>query len=75
MNSVSYGNNMWVAVGKSGTILTSSNGTSWIKRISNTTNYLASVVYGNGIWVSIAYSLFFQIFGFVDFFYLLILYR
>ena len=56
MNSVSYGNNMWVAVGKSGTILTSSNGTSWIKRISNTRNYLASVVYGNGIWVAVGDS-------------------
>ena len=49
-------NEMFVTVGDSGTILTSSNGTSWTKRISGTSNNLYGITYGNGLFVSVGYK-------------------
>ena len=40
-----------VAVGSSGSILTSSDGTSWDNRTSGTTNHLYGVTYGNGTFM------------------------
>ena len=45
-----------MTVGMSGTILTSSDGTSWDNRTSGTTKYLSGVTYGNGIFVIVGYS-------------------
>ena len=47
---------MFVTVGKSGTILTSSNGTSWTERNSGTSEPLHGVTYGNGIFVTVGGS-------------------
>ena len=46
---------LFVTVGHSGTILTSSNGTSWTQRTSGTSEYLQGVTYGNGLFVSVGY--------------------
>jgi len=43
LREVTYGNSTFVAVGNSGTILTSSDGTSWDNRTSGTTNNLYGV--------------------------------
>ena len=40
LRGVAYANGLWVAVGDSGTILTSTNGTSWTKRTSGTSEDL-----------------------------------
>jgi len=42
-----------VTVGNSGTILTSSDGTTWTSRTSGTTNNLYGVTYGNGTFVTV----------------------
>jgi hypothetical protein len=42
---VPYGNSTFVAVGQSGTILTSSDGTSWTSRTSGTSKALKAVTY------------------------------
>jgi hypothetical protein len=44
---------MFLTVGSSGTILTSSNGTSWTKRTSGTSETLSGVNYGNGLFVTV----------------------
>jgi len=48
---VAFGNNTFVAVGKSGTITTSSNATSWTSQTSGTTHVLFSVSHGNNAFV------------------------
>ena len=50
--AVSYANGNFVAVGSSGTILSSTDGVAWTPRSSGTTNFLAGVAYGNGTWVA-----------------------
>ena len=52
---IAYGGGMWVAVGLSGTILTSTNGTSWTSRTSGT-SYLWGIAYGGGMWVVVGLS-------------------
>ena len=47
---------MFVTVGSSGTILTSSDGTSWTKRTSGTSEYLLEVTYGNGLFVTVGWG-------------------
>ena len=44
---------MFVTVGHSGTILTSSDGTSWTERTSGTSMSLRGVTYGNGLFVTV----------------------
>ena len=44
---VTYGNNLYVAVGDSGTILTSPNGITWTSRVSGTTDEIHRVKYYN----------------------------
>ena len=43
---------MWVVVGWIGTILTSIDGISWIKRNSGVSPY-QEIAYGNGMWVAV----------------------
>jgi hypothetical protein len=50
---VTYGNGLFVAVGKYGTILTSPDGVTWTARTSGTSDYLRSVTYGNGLFVAV----------------------
>ena len=47
LNGVAYGNNMFVAVGASGTIWTSSDGVNWSASTSGTTSDLNAITYGN----------------------------
>ena len=47
---------MFVTVGHSGTILTSSDGTSWTGRNSGTSVDLREVTYGNGLFVTVGRS-------------------
>ena len=44
-----------MTVGSSGTILTSSDGTTWVNRTSGTSDFLYGVTYGNGIFVTGGY--------------------
>ena len=54
IQSVAYGNNLWVAVGAGGTLRTSTNSTSWITQTSQFgTSQINSVFYGNGVWVAV----------------------
>ena len=48
---------LFVTVGDNGTILTSSDGTSWDNRTSGTSNSLGGVTYGNGTFVTVGYSI------------------
>ena len=48
---VSYGDSIFVAVGESGAILTSSDGTAWTSRASGTNHSLCDAAYGNGTFV------------------------
>ena len=45
LKGISYGNELYVVVGASGTIITSSDGTSWTERTSVTTNQLNAVTF------------------------------
>ena len=54
---VTYGNGLFVVVGRNGTILTSSDGISWTSRTSGTSNSLGGVTYGNGTFVTVGYSI------------------
>jgi len=51
---IGYGNGIFMAVGGSGTILTSAdNGGVWTPRTSQTGKFLAGAAYGNGIFVAV----------------------
>ena len=53
LNSVTYGNNQFIAVGDSGSILSSSNCTTWTIKNSGTTTRILSVTYGNELFVAV----------------------
>ncbi|MFC5404740.1 immunoglobulin-like domain-containing protein [Cohnella soli] len=53
LSGITYGNNTFVAVGISGTIITSSDGTSWTNQTSGTPNQLNSITYGNNMFVAV----------------------
>ena len=50
--AITYGNNMFIAVGDSGQIATSTDGTKWTKRQIGTNNYYA-ITYGDGVFVGV----------------------
>ena len=53
LNSITYGNNRFVAVGFLGAILTSPDGETWEPKSSGTTEWLFGVAYGNGLFVAV----------------------
>ncbi|WP_240036784.1 S-layer homology domain-containing protein [Paenibacillus amylolyticus] len=53
MIGVTYGNGMYVAVGTSGTVLTSSDGVNWMTRTAGTATQLNGVAYSNGTYVAV----------------------
>ena len=61
---MTYGNSTFIAVGgddtdydnDNGTILTSSDGTSWTSRTSGITNDIWGVTYGNSTFVMVSYG-------------------
>lgn len=54
-NKIEYnGSNLWVAVGQSGTLYTSSDAITWTSRTSGFgTNNINDVSFGNGLWVAV----------------------
>jgi frataxin-like iron-binding protein CyaY len=51
------GSNLWVAVGATGMLYSSSNGTTWTSRTSQfATTGIQDVAYGNGLWVAVGSS-------------------
>ena len=50
---VHYDNNTWVAVGGGGSILTSTNGTTWAVQNSRVSDTLHAVHYDNGVWAAV----------------------
>jgi photosystem II stability/assembly factor-like uncharacterized protein len=50
---ITYGNSTFVAVGESGTILTSPDGVTWTSRNSGTTNSLWGITYANNKFVAV----------------------
>ncbi|MFI5296392.1 MAG: WD40/YVTN/BNR-like repeat-containing protein [Thermodesulfovibrionales bacterium] len=53
LNSVTYGNGLFVAVGYAGTIITSPDGVNWTSRSSGTSADLNDVTNGNGMFVAV----------------------
>ena len=53
LEGIFHGIDMFVAVGNSGTILASSDGTSWSSRTSGTSNQLNSITYGDSAFVAV----------------------
>lgn len=53
LNAVVYTNNLFVAVGNAGIILTSPDGVNWSSQTSGTANSLSGVAYGNGHFVTV----------------------
>ena len=47
---------LFVVVGDNGTILTSSDGTTWTSRTSGTSNGLYNIFYGNSTFVAVGHS-------------------
>jgi hypothetical protein len=51
--SVTYGSDLFVAVGDNGIIVTSPDGVTWTPRTSSMANRLNGIAYGNGIYVAV----------------------
>ncbi|HEY1718864.1 MAG TPA: hypothetical protein VGH42_11325 [Verrucomicrobiae bacterium] len=56
LNAISYGTNVYVAVGEGGLILKSPDSATWSNQISPTTNELRGVVFANGMFVAVGGS-------------------
>jgi hypothetical protein len=57
LNGVTYGNGIFVAVGKDGTIATSPDGASWVLRNSGTICTFDGIAYGNNAFVAVGCSI------------------
>jgi hypothetical protein len=56
LNAIVYGDGLFVAVGDSGTMVTSEDGLTWEKRVSGIDAQLVDIAYGNGIYIAIGDS-------------------
>ena len=56
VNGVTYGNDTFVTAGRNGEILTSTDGTTWTSRDSETDASLSGVTYANGTFVAVGNS-------------------
>jgi len=54
--NIAYGNNTFISVGWSGTIITSPDGINWTKRNSETREDLKGITYGNNTFISVGMS-------------------
>lgn len=52
-NGIAYNGSLYVVVGTSGNILTSTNGTTWTSTISGTSQDLLDITYGGGFFVAV----------------------
>jgi hypothetical protein len=53
LNGIAYGNGLFVAVGKSGTIVTSTDAKAWSSQESHTSQPLLGVTFGGGLFVAV----------------------
>ena len=53
LNGIAYGNNKFIAVGQSGTVIISDNGSGWATITSNTSANLNSIAFGNDKFVGV----------------------
>lgn len=53
LQSITFGNGQFVAVGDAGTILTSTDGTAWTARSSGTSSWLQGIAFGGGRFVAV----------------------
>ena len=53
LSAIAYGNNQFVSVGDTGTIVTSPDGLTWTSRISGTSNTLYAIASGNNRFVAV----------------------
>src|SRR5437773_5942940 len=53
LSDIAYGAGIFVVVGDSGTILTSSDGATWFPRNSGTSYHLGGITFGNGLFVAV----------------------
>ena len=56
ISSIAYANGMFVAVGESGNIVTSTDGIAWTRQTSPVSSTLIAVTYGNGMFVAVGES-------------------
>jgi hypothetical protein len=56
LSSITYGNGTFVAVGGSGTILTSTDGIDWIRQSTADPTSLFGVAFGNGNFVAVGFG-------------------
>jgi hypothetical protein len=56
LNSIAYGNGVYVSVGSSGLIATSTDKVTWTNRVSGTSNTLNSITYNSGTFVAVGQS-------------------
>jgi hypothetical protein len=56
MRGIVYGNNIFVAVGEFGRILSSPDGTTWSNQTFSQTNSYNNIIYVNGMFVIIGYN-------------------
>jgi hypothetical protein len=57
ITDVAYANNLFVAVGQTGKVSTSTDGVTWVSRTSSfSTTNINAVAYGNGTWVIVGAS-------------------
>src|SRR5262249_45665076 len=54
LHAAHYANGLFVAGGRRGTLLTSSDGVSWTSRASGIGNYVERITWANGLWVGVA---------------------
>src|SRR5262249_16025939 len=52
LQSITFANGLFVAVGETGAILTSPDGTDWVMRQQTPNTFISSVTYGNGEFVA-----------------------
>ena len=56
LEEVTYGNGIFVTVGEKRTILTSSNGISWIEKNSESTKHYSGITFAKGLFVIVGSS-------------------
>jgi hypothetical protein len=56
LNSIAYGNNLFVAAGAQGTALTSADGINWAAQSVGVSNTVLSLAYGNNTFVAVGYG-------------------
>ena len=54
LRSITYGNSLFVAVGKNGVIYTTPDGIAWTLQTSGTNNWVNKIIYGNNLFIAVA---------------------